>query len=479
MLTGSRLADAAAGGLIVLAAGSLAAWLCRQPVRRARLIVLSFLVRLARVHSSTPAVPALGIGDRRSNLYRRVIMLMQDHEPLERRCRAAWSLSAATAAAVVIVVASGLRLGAAPPGADDPVKGAQAVKDAAKPSADAKKVGETLHYEGTVVDKDTGKPIAGGTVVVRRKILRDSLENRVLQETRHTTGADGTYAFEIPADQSATPSLYIELDVEHPDYAPRNGWGYALGMIRKNEKLNERPFFERMEMRPAQPITGRVETPALLEIRAMPTAVIEGRWVDSKGQPGWGWSPLVGGKMDGLSWIAEAHVDLQGRFSVKVPHGLEDAHLTMLTGEHASSRHRIGKDGPLVEASTARLGTLDHDIKDIEIVRYVSPIIVINATTKDGQQIKNFQADVQYTNPRPNRRETIGLMGGGKKKDAIQDEQYDGRYRTYNMLPDKEVTVSVSADGFEEASRKLSLPEAKIKEVTFVLEPKAPKGAGR
>ena len=213
-----------------------------------------------RIRRSTPAVPALGIGDRRSNLYRRVIMLMQDHEPLERRCRATWSLYAATAAAVVIVVASGLRLGASPPAADDPVKGAQAVKDAAKPSPDAKDAGETLHYKGTVVDKDTGKPIAGATVVVRRSILR-STENRVLQETRHTTGADGTYSFTIPPDQRASPYLYIELDVEHPDYATRAGFGYALSMIRKNEKLNERPFFELIEMRSAQPITGRVEAP--------------------------------------------------------------------------------------------------------------------------------------------------------------------------------------------------------------------------
>ena len=38
-----RLADAAAGGLIVLAVGSLAARLCRQPVRRARLVVLTLL----------------------------------------------------------------------------------------------------------------------------------------------------------------------------------------------------------------------------------------------------------------------------------------------------------------------------------------------------------------------------------------------------------------------------------------------------
>ena len=86
-------------------------------------------------------------------------------------------------------------------------------------------------------------------------------ENRVLQETRHTTGADGTYAFTIPPDQFAEPYLYIELDVEHPDYATRAGFGYALSMTRKNEKLNERPFFETVELRPAKPITGRVETP--------------------------------------------------------------------------------------------------------------------------------------------------------------------------------------------------------------------------
>jgi beta-lactamase regulating signal transducer with metallopeptidase domain len=622
-----------------------------------------FLVRLARVHRSAPAVAALGIGERRSSLYRRVIMLIQDHEPLERRCRVAWSLSAATTAVVVIVFASGLRLGAAPPAADDTVKGAQAVNDAARPSSDAKNPGETLRYKGTVVDKDTGKPIAGATVVVRRMILHD-WERRVLQETRHTTGADGAYDFEIPPDQSATPALYIELDVEHSDYAPRNGWGYALSMIRKNEKLNERPFFERFEMRPAQPITGRVETPdgrpaagvlvlaysctdkaggptehcftqattdaqgrfrlpittpgegaywvkpndyapelyvvpkwkrgdmgtitmkkgvsvagrlldvqgkpiagvfvaierqprdradrkmldlfidsggnhraaetdadgrftfaplppgeytvkpsetnfdgdrkipltrrplpevfastkltikegetpAPLEIRALPTVVIEGHWVDSKRQPGWGFTIGVGGKMDGASWITPAYPDPQGRFSVKVPHGLEKAHFSIMTNEHAAMRHRVGKGGPLEEGMTALLGTLDHDVKDIEIVRYVAPIIVINATTKDGQQIKDFQADVHYTDPGPNNLQDVGLAGGGKKKEAIQDEQYDGRYRTYNLLPDKEVTVSVSADGFEGASRKLSLPEGKTEEVTFVLEPKAPTGAGR
>ena len=40
-------------------------------------------------------------------------MLVQDHEPLEHRCRTLWSLAAAVSAAVVMVVASGLRLDAA------------------------------------------------------------------------------------------------------------------------------------------------------------------------------------------------------------------------------------------------------------------------------------------------------------------------------------------------------------------------------
>jgi beta-lactamase regulating signal transducer with metallopeptidase domain len=623
----------------------------------------AFLVRLARARTSGPAAPALGIGDRRSNLYRRVIMLVQDHEPLERRCRAAWSLSAAIVAAVVIVVASGLRLSAAPPTADDPATGAQAANDAAKPAADTKAAGEPLHYRGTVVDKDTDKPIPGATVVVRRRILR-SIDDRILQETRHTTGADGTYAFEIPPDQYASPYLYIELDVEHPDYAPRDRFGYALGMTRKNEKLNERPFFERIELRPAKPITGRVETPegepaagvvvmgysrtdkggpfeygsfaraetdaqgrfrlpittpgraaywvmprdyavelyvvpegkrgdmgtitlkkgvslsgrildvqgrpmknvfveierrrgdgpdlqkqnldfisnvirraaetdsdgrftslplppgdysvapnesnydgdrkvnwerrpltevfpsakltikegetpAPLEIRATPSVVIEGHWVDSKGQPKSGWDILVGGKMDGSPWISQAHTDPQGRFSAKVPHGLEEAVLTITTNEHATTRHRIGKDGPLVEGSWPKLGTLDHDVKDIEIVRYVSPIIVINATTNDGRQSKDFKAEVQYTDAGPNNNPNVHVVGGGKKKDAIQDEQYDGRYRTSSMLPDKEVKVTVTADGYTDASRTLALPEGQTEEVTFVLEPKSTKGASR
>src|SRR5262249_53720880 len=69
------------------------------------------------------------------------------------------------------------------------------------------------------------------------------------------------YSFTIPPEQTAERYLYIELDVEHPDYAPQKRFGYALSMILKNEKLGGRPFFESVELRPAKPVTGLVRTP--------------------------------------------------------------------------------------------------------------------------------------------------------------------------------------------------------------------------
>jgi Zn-dependent protease with chaperone function len=619
----------------------------------------AYLVRLARRRAAGPNLPALGIGDRRSNLYRRVVMLVMEREPLEQRCRTAWSVAAAATAAAVIVAASGLRLDAAAAPVDKPgAKEAKAVQDVAKTPGDPKSEGETLSYKGIVKSKETGKPIAGATVVVRRSILRAG-ENKVLQETRHTTAEDGTYAFTIPPEQVATPYLYIELDVEHPDFATRAGFGYALSMTRKNEGLGERPFFETVELRPAEPITGRVETPegapasgvellaysrtnkilkghfeygsfakaktdaegrfrlpittpgqgvywilpdkyapelrvlpdgkrgdlgtitltkgvaltglaldvqgkplagllieasrergsspefetlgqmmvsdairrtaetdaegrftldplptgtyrvmptdhdsrrdrsagharrelpgvfapkkltikegetpSPLEVRALPHVVIEGQWLDSKGQPKGGWESSVFGRMDGAFWHDLARPDAQGKFSLKAPHGLENVELDIMTNEHASALHRMGKDGPLVAGRRVTLGTLDHDVKGIEIVRYVAPIILINATTRDGKQIKGFKATVEYTEPDPNSDAKVHVAGGGADTEAIKDEQNDGRYRTSQLLPDREVTVSVTADGFATAGRKLKLPEGKTEEVTIVLEPK-------
>ena len=150
------------------------------------------------------------------------------------------------------------------------------------------------------------------------------------------------------------------------------------------------------------------EVPDPLEVRASPFVAVEGQWLDSKGQPKSGWSSSVFGRIDGSFWYAQTRPDAQGKFSLKVPHGL-------------------GED--------------------------------------------ELKAAVEYTQPGPDSNKKVHVVGGGRTE-AIQDKQYDGRYRTSQLLPDREVEVTVSADGFKTASRKLSLPEGKTEEVTFVLEPK-------
>ena len=220
-----------------------------------------YLVSLARRRMGVPGL-VLGITDRRSNLTRRVHMLLLNRTPLSRRCRLAWTCGAALLAIGLMTGTAAVRLARAEPAL--PAEPRDDKKADEKKPAAAPEKGETLNYSGVVKNKETGKLLAGATVTVRRSILGDPERpdiNPVVEETKHTTNAEGKYSFTIPPEQTAQRYLYIELDVEHPDCAPQKGFGYALSMIRKNEKLGGRPFFESVELRPAKPVTGVVKTP--------------------------------------------------------------------------------------------------------------------------------------------------------------------------------------------------------------------------
>jgi len=613
----------------------------------------AYLVHLARERGALSTLPALGIGDRRSNLSRRVVMLVQNQRPLEHRCRPTWNLASAFATVATLLIAAGLRLDAAP--AEEPKPQDDKKVEHTPPNA-PKVEGETLHYTGKVKDKETGKPIEGVKVTVRRSVPRDKGNQVTLQETEHKTDANGDYSFTIPPEQVAEKRLYIELDVEHPDYATQARFGYALGMILKNEKLGERPFFENVTMRPAKPVMGRIETPegqpaegvellaysrtskpkvgeefeygsfaraktdkdghfrlpittpglgvfwilpkayapemheikldkrgdygtfvlkngitvngqafdhqgkplaglfveirraqgstpdtqilnqlivadamerrtetdsqgrftfeplppgtfalqptdyklvgkgAVLrkplpgvfapqkltlkegetpepvEIRAAPHVVIEGRWLDSSGNPKGGWDLMIAGQIDGQFWHTQGHPSADGVFSAKVPHGLENARIQIMTNEHASMRHRIGKDGKLSTGRDIRFKTLDHDIKDLEIIRYVAPIVIAKITSKDGQPLSEQGLTGEYLDEKDEQGMRM-ILPGGRNSDISFNKQEDGRFRTSQVTPDREIKITAYAKGFEPESRRFKLPEGKTEEVTFVLEP--------
>lgn len=545
-------------------------------------------------------------------------------------------------------------------------------KTSAEKPADKKKPAEPLTYTGQVTDKLTGKPIAGATVTVRRRIVAP-YEYRVIEQPKYTTDAAGKYTFTIPPNQVADPMMYIELDVSHPDYATRKGFGYSLTMIRKNEQLGVRPFFEHVELYPADSITATVVTPegkpiagmkvlgfsmpdrrdfesasfsdsitdrhgafrltltkgtkaifwllpkdyapsthlvdenrgnvgrfmlekgtvltgrvvdeqkkpvagvwinaeitggpakhktdlpvadclvrsgltdakgeftlaplpagqcmvrveeyprekvpddqirrpppevfgpkklilkaaeatSPIEIRAIPQVVIEGQFYDSQGKPRLGHKPMLLGRMPinaGPSWMTainkvlsaadnldrggdrdfyfmDGTMDKSGHFVIRAPKGLEDAKLDLMTNEHGALRVRMAKGSPLSnQCREISLGTLDRDIRGIEVVRYNAPILLVKPVTEHGGLLREAKVRIEYANGRGPWKSQGRFIEG---KGVHFEKQDDGRWRSSQLLPDEEFTITVEADGYESKSEKLKLPEGAIKELDLRLK---------
>jgi beta-lactamase regulating signal transducer with metallopeptidase domain len=603
----------------------------------------AYLVGLARRRRGAPVPAALGIGDRRSNLSRRVIMLIQNRQPLERRCLGVWNLGTTLAAVALLVLVAGVRLDAGDPPPKDAPK--EQVKKADK--------GQSITYTGDVVDQDTKKPIEGATVTVRRTRYGDPTVKGepMVQETKHQTDARGKFTFTISPEQAALRYLYIELDVSHPKYAPKTGFGYSFAMIQKNEKMGGRPFFEHTELWPGEEISGQVQTPngkpaagvkvltfskpnskdfrefgsfgygktdakgifhvtvarggdavfwllpkdyapslhvpkgkrgdlgifglkegirlkgkvvdvkgkpvagvylnaesegrdeALgqlavadsirrgsltnergefellplppgncrvmpghyneepsndgrsverplpavflpqkvtlkegqapepLEVRAVPHVTVEAQYYDSKGKPTRGHSSFIFGQIDGGFWHSQAKVTPDGKMTAQVPHGLTNVQLDLMTNEHGALRYRLKPNEPLRNSRRVDLGTLNDDVKGIEIIHYTAPIAIIKLAAKDGAKLKNAQVSGDYA-PGKERRDGKFILKNGLQSGVLFEEQEDGRFRTEQLFPDEEVTLTGHADGYQTATQTLKLAEGVTKEITITLEKK-------
>lgn len=161
--------------------------------------------------------------------------------------------------------------------------------------------------------------------------------------------------------------------------------------------------------------------------------------------------------------------DASGRIACEAPQGLRDARLLLVTYEHSALRSRISKDAPLSNGDKVELGTLDRDMTEIAIIRYTAPTLVVKAVDQDGKTIAEAEPKIEYAASR------APIQGGYSRNgkpagDVSFQPQNDGRWRTEQLLPDEDITLTVEAAGYPPSSQKLLLSEGATKELEVWLQ---------
>jgi beta-lactamase regulating signal transducer with metallopeptidase domain len=308
------------------------------------------------------------------------------------------------------------------------------------------KLKKGLTLTGTVFSQD-GKPIAGQWVHVAQ--VRDrTRQNKILNSVGTAidrfakTDARGQVTFDpLP------PGKYTVEPCENDRY--RQG--------RDTERIPIQGVFYavRTTLR-----AGVAQQPFVL--RAVPTVKIVAQYYSSDGKKTSGHGVTCYGKHGGDDdyWQAEG-IPQDGRVELLAPRGLEDARLMLITNEHSSLRFQKSAKAPLQAGRDLKLGTLAGDLTGIRIIRYVAPILLVKPIDTTGKPLASAQVAGHYQDVDDLLREGVGF-----------DKQTDGRYRSMSLLPDQNVTISVTAPGYQPQSRTVSQPEGTTSELPITLEPR-------
>lgn len=213
------------------------------------------------------------------------------------------------------------------------------------------------------------------------------------------------------------------------------------------------------------------DEPGPLEIRAVPHVEIHVRFVNSDGQPTAGHRFHVFGRLDGRSYFSQSTRPdgTTGLGILRVPHGMTETQVGLMTNEHSVLRWRREPGAPLQSSRRIDLGTVEDDVYGLEVVRYVAPILLVKAVDEDGEQLRDFKPKAVYPDGEspedPNAQFINGVEG-----DVHFEQQPDGRWRSSQLLPDQNVTVIAEMDDRTTEAQVLSLEEGAMQEVVFVMK---------
>ncbi len=318
-----------------------------------------------------------------------------------------------------------------------------------------------ISLQGKVLDAE-GRPVAGVHVsAVSESGMRGDNPNfpfAVADQRRRSvaTGADGTFVFGPLSPENYVVNLEQDWWDPPTHRAATPASRAPLPGVFAPQKIRIQEGHE----------------PQFVEIRAVPHVVVEARYHDSEGNTLGGRRQTLWGFIKEELWSAEVEPDSAGKYVFLAPRGMERASLPIVPPFQANAlQYRASPNGPLMHAREIWLGTLDHDAKDIEIICYQAPTLFVKAADKDGRRVKGLTVAVDYTHPDfgPHG-SSKAILKGGVQSDVSLEEQSDGRFRTMCLVPEREIVVTVRADGFKPEARQMTLPAGETFELSLVLE---------
>ena len=145
---------------------------------------------------------------------------------------------------------------------------------------------------------------------------------------------------------------------------------------------------------------------------------------------------------------------------MKVPHGLEQS-----TDRYHDQRARLDaapdrQEGRLTANRLVMLGTLDHDVKDIEIVRYVAPVVIVKATTSDGRPVKDVVFAGEYLEEKQDPASDSVSRTALRRTSTSSGRTTAGSAR-HQLTPDREVKITAHAEGFNRRAGRSSFPRGR------------------
>ena len=306
------------------------------------------------------------------------------------------------------------------------------------------------------VTGDGGKPLADVAVSAYAvEISRNDAANLYLRPLRAVrTDADGRFTLPpVPAGKTR-----VQVNVADPDpvHAFPDGMGVPVEYMTASTGVYPPTLVD-------VPADGRPVPP--LKVKPTPRVRVVVRAVDPQGHPADAEDTFVLGTVNGVSaaWLARA----TGADTVEtlIPAGA--THVTVglntLTGDDRKTvaRYRRGT-GPEREAAYADLGSVTADVTDLFAIRYPRPELSITVTDEQGHPLPAARAGLRYAKPDNDSpyRDRI-LRGPGSPQP----------WRSTGVWPNQPFTLTVSAAGYADQTRDLTLGWGEQRTVAVQLSP--------